>query len=227
MAKRYGMNTPDVLRRRQNIADQQAAAYQARLMPNPGTPAWEMGLETSTPFFDIATVGMGGGMNLLRKGIARKLAEARLRRQPAYTSPNTTGQQFRAYDPRADEYLDYGDDVVRRGVSDDMARWADDDAIPFAGTRTRAGGEYLPERIPRRRGYPNRAANIAEKRYERSVDEMVSGPTSKKAIRKIQVERELERRAHQKQLQEQAEEVSRRGLIARRRRMQGSMGDDL
>ena len=139
------MNTPDVLRRRKNVADQQAAAYQARLMPNPGTPEWEMGLETSTPFFDIATVGMGGGLNLLRKGIGRKLAEARLRRQPAYTSPNTTGQQFRAYDPRADDYLDYGDAVVRRGVSDDMARWADDDAIPFAGTRTRAGAEFQPD----------------------------------------------------------------------------------
>ena len=80
MAKRYGMNTPDVLRRRQNVADQQAAAYQAQLMPNPGTPAWSQGLETSTPFFDIATVGMGGGLNLLRKGIAQKLAMAKLRR---------------------------------------------------------------------------------------------------------------------------------------------------
>ena len=210
MAKRYGMNTPDVLRRRKNVADQQAAAYQARLMPNPGTPEWEMGLETSTPFFDIATVGMGGGLNLLRKGIGRKLAEARLRRQPAYTSPNTTGQQFRAYDPRADEYLDYGDDVVRRGVSDDMARWADDDAFPFAGTRTRAGGEYLPERIPRRRGYPNRAANIAARR-EREYLGSGGAPMSEKQIRKIRTKMELDKRS----------------AVARRRRMQGSMGDDL
>ena len=187
MAKRYGMNTPDVLRRRQNIADQQAAAYQARLMPNPGTPAWSQGLETSTPFFDIATVGMGGGMNLLRKGIARKLAEARLRRQPAYTTANVVGRQ----------------------------------ALPAYSTPNVVGQQFRT-----RGGYPNRAANIAEKRYERSVDEMVSGPTSKKAIRKIQVERELERRAHQKQLQEQAEEVSRKLGIARRRRAQGSMADD-
>ena len=189
MAKRYGMNTPDVLRRRQNVADQQAAAYQARLMPNPGTPEWEMGLETSTPFFDIATVGMGGGMNLLRKGIGRKLAESRLRRQPAYTSPNVVGQQF--------QLPDYARQVLAN-------------APP----------------VVRRRGYPNRAANIAERRYERSIDEAVSGPTSKKAIRKIQVEQELERRAHQKQLQEQAEEVSRKLGIARRRRAQGSMADD-
>ena len=189
MAKRYGMGTPDVLRRRQNIADQQAAAYQARLMPNPGTPAWSQGLETSTPFFDIATVGMGGGMNLLRKGIGRKLAESRLRRQPAYTSPNVVGQQF--------QLPDYARQVLAN-------------APP----------------VVRRRGYPNRAANIAERRYERSIDEAVSGPTSKKAIRKIQVEQELERRAHQKLLQEQAEEVSRKLGIARRRRAQGSMADD-
>ena len=189
MARRYGMNTPDVLRRRQNIADQQAAAYQARLMPNPGTPAWSQGLETSTPFFDIATVGMGGGLNLLRKGIGRKLAESRLRRQPAYTSPNVVGQQF--------QLPDYARQVLAN-------------APP----------------VVRRRGYPNRAANIAERRYERSIDEAVSGPTSKKAIRKIQVEQELERRAHQKLLQEQAEEVSRKLGIARRRRMQGSMADD-
>ena len=189
MAKRYGMNTPDVLRRRQNVADQQAAAYQARLMPNPGTPAWSQGLETSTPFFDIATVGMGGGMNLLRKGIGRKLAESRLSRQPAYTSPNVVGQQF--------QLPDYARQVLAN-------------APP----------------VVRRRGYPNRAANIAERRYERSIDEAVSGPTSKKAIRKIQVEQELERRAHQKLLQEQADEVSRKLGIARRRRAQGSMADD-
>ena len=174
MAKRYGMGTPDVLRRRQNIADQQAAAYQARLMPNPGTPAWSQGLETSTPFFDIATVGMGGGMNLLRKGIGRKLAESRLRRQPAYTSPNVVGQQF--------QLPDYARQVLAN-------------APP----------------VVRRRGYPNRAANIAERRYERSIDEAVSGPTSEKQIRKIRAKIEMERR----------------GAANRRRRMQGSMGDDL
>ena len=65
--------------------------------------------------------------------------------------------------------------------------------------------------VVRRRGYPNRAANIAEKKYERYVDEMVSGPTSEKQIRKIRAKIEMERR----------------GAANRRRRMQGSMGDDL
>ena len=64
MAKRYGMNTPAVRKRREKVKAGKAAEYQSRLMPNPGTPAWSQGLETSTPFFDIATVGMGGGMNL-------------------------------------------------------------------------------------------------------------------------------------------------------------------
>ena len=201
------MNTPDVLRRRQNVADQQAAAYQARLMPNPGTPEWSQGLETSTPFFDIATVGMGGGMNLLRKGIARKLAEARLRRQPAYTSPSTAMQVHRFFSGLKDNRLQR--DAWNR---------------EFALDKWRMQADAPP--VVRRRGYPNRAANIAERRYERSIDEAVSGPTSKKAIRKIQVEQELERRAHQKLLQEQAEEVSRKLGIARRRRAQGSMADD-
>ena len=112
MTKRYGMDTPAVRKRRENVARQKAAEYQSRLMPDPGTPAWSQGLETSTPFFDIATVGMGGGLNLLRKGIARKLAQARARRQ-----------------------------------ADNFARQADDDAFPFAGTRTRAGGEYQPDAL--------------------------------------------------------------------------------
>ena len=181
MAKRYGMDTPAVRKRRENAARQKAAEYQSRLMPDPGTPAWSQGLETSTPFFDIAAVG--GGLNLLRKGIARKLAQARARKQ--------------------------ADDM--RSWNREFARQADDDAIPFAGTRTRAGGEYLPERIPRRRGYPNRAANIAEKKYERYVDEMVSGPTLEKQIRKIRAKIEMDRR----------------GAANRRRRMQGSIADDI
>ena len=159
MAKRYGMNTPDVLRRRQNIADQQAAAYQARLMPNPGTPEWEMGLETSTPFFDIATVGMGGGMNLLRKGNAQKLAEARLRRQPAYTSPSTAMQDQRFF----------------TGLKDDRLQ----------------------------RGAWNREFALDKWRKQADAPE--------KQIRKIRAKIEMERR----------------GAANRRRRMQGSMADDL
>tara|TARA_R100001244_G_scaffold107278_3_gene79560 strand:- start:636 stop:1094 length:459 start_codon:yes stop_codon:yes gene_type:complete len=110
MAKRYGMNTTDAKRRRERLAAQEESAYQARLHPNPGTPEWGMGLETSTPFFDIATAGAGGGLNMARKVIMRKLAQARARRQ-----------------------------------ADNFARQADDDAFPFAGTRTRAGGEYQPD----------------------------------------------------------------------------------
>ena len=110
MAKRYGMNTTDAKRRRERLAAQEESAYQARLHPNPGTPEWGMGLETSTPFFDIATAGVGGGLNMARKVIMRKLAQARARRQ-----------------------------------ADNFIRQADDDAFPFAGTRTRAGAEFQPD----------------------------------------------------------------------------------
>jgi len=227
MTKRYRIDTPAVRKRRENAARQKAAEYQSRLMPDPGTPAWSQGLETSTPFFDIATVGVGGGLNLLRKGIAQKLAAARARRKSPIWIEDRYGRLTRNRDPvpftsvdreklmrkyQQGSTRDYPrESVVGRPVSDDMARWADDDAIPFAGTRTRAGGEYLPERIPRRRGYPNRAANIAEKKYERYVDEMVSGPTSEKQIRKIRAKIEMDRR----------------GAANRRRRMQGSIADDI
>ena len=144
MAKRYGMNTPAVRKRREKVKAGKAAEYQSRLMPNPGTPAWSQGLETSTPFFDIATVGMGGGLNLLRKGIGRKLAESRLRRQPAYTSPSTAMQDHRFFTGLKDDRLQR-DAWNREFALDKWRKQADDDAISFAGTRTRAGAEFQPD----------------------------------------------------------------------------------
>ena len=198
MARRYGKNTPDVLRRRQNVADQQAAAYQARLMPNPGTPAWSQGLETSTPFFDIATVGMGGGLNLLRKGIGRKLAQARARKQA-----DDYDALERAYSARMEPPQSYFDDMrswnrefqARHGGPDLEGAWAE---------RLR----YQP--IKTGRGYPNRARNIAARR-EREYLGSGGDPMTEKQLRKIRTKMELDKRS----------------AVARRRRMQGSMGDDL
>ena len=68
MAKRYGIATPEDLERQERERRRKEAEYQALLMPEPGTAAWDKGLETSTPFFDILTGGVGG---LGMKGIAK------------------------------------------------------------------------------------------------------------------------------------------------------------
>ena len=60
MAKRYGIATPEDLERQERERRRKEAEYQALLMPEPGTAAWDKGLETSTPFFDILTMGAGG-----------------------------------------------------------------------------------------------------------------------------------------------------------------------
>ena len=60
MTKRYGIATPEDLERQERERRRKEAEYQALLMPEPGTAAWDKGLETSTPFFDILTGGVGG-----------------------------------------------------------------------------------------------------------------------------------------------------------------------
>ena len=77
MAKRYGIATPEDLERQERERRRKEAEYQALLMPEPGTAAWDKGLETSTPFFDILTggigIGLGGGAaRLTREIIARQ-----------------------------------------------------------------------------------------------------------------------------------------------------------
>ena len=68
MAKRLGMDSPEVRARRERERLRREAEYRARLMPEPGTAAWEQGLELTTPFFDIMTAGIGG---LGMKGAAK------------------------------------------------------------------------------------------------------------------------------------------------------------
>jgi len=199
MAKRYGMDTPAVRKRRENVARQKAAEYQSRLMPDPGTPAWSQGLETSTPFFDIATVGMGGGLNLLRKGIARKLAQARSRRAGTRLREER-GLNEPGYDPRADEYLDYGDDVVRRRVPDDI-----DDYDAWA-MRMEPPQSYFDDM----RAWNRKLAEARLRRQPAYSTPNVVGQQFRKSVAEARKQGKINR-----------------AIANRRRRMQGSMWDDL